>query len=304
MSLYLKYRPQGLSDFVGNRNTIEILESILQKPHNEFPHAFLFAGPSGCGKTTLARIMAKKLGCSDNDYKEVDSADFRGIDTIREMRRQMSLRPLSGPCRVWLLDECHKLSGDAQAALLKVLEDTPRHVYLMLATTDPQKLLKTITNRCTQFDMESLSKRRMMKLLKTIMKKEKKQILDEVLEQITKDSFGSPRAALVILDQIINLPIEKMMHAVKKAEIKESQIIDLCRALLKREKWPEITKILKGLRDQDPEQIRRAVLGYCSTVLLEGDNPNAFLIMDCFQAPTYDIGWAKIIMSCYEIIQG
>ena len=153
MSLSRKYRPQSLDEIYGNKAVVKSLGSVLNK--KEVPPAFLFTGNSGCGKTSLARIAATQLGCTGHDFKEVDSADFRGIDTIRGIRRQMRLKSMSG-IRVWLLDECHKMSGDAQSALLKALEDPPSHVYFMLATTDPQKLLKTIRNRCVHFEVQPL----------------------------------------------------------------------------------------------------------------------------------------------------
>lgn len=116
--LYQAYRPRTFDEVVGNKEAIRTLESFIKRDISEVPHAFLFSGPSGCGKTTLARILAKKLGCSDANFVEIDSADFRGIDTIREIRRQMRLAPVGGgSCRVWLIDECHKLTGDAQSAL-------------------------------------------------------------------------------------------------------------------------------------------------------------------------------------------
>ena len=106
MSLYTKYRPKQLSEFAGNESVVESFDALFSKPRQDIPHAILLTGSPGCGKTTLARIAASRLGCSDMDLVEVDSADFRGIDTVRDIRRQMGLSPLGGPCRVWIIDEC------------------------------------------------------------------------------------------------------------------------------------------------------------------------------------------------------
>lgn len=301
MSLHLNHRPKSLEEFCGNTSTIGALEAVLSR-EGEIPHAFLFTGPSGCGKTTLARIVATRLGCSEYDFKELNAADFRGIDTIREVRKQVTLRPLGGKCRVWILDECHSLSGDAQNALLKLLEDTPKHVYFMLCTTNPQKLIKTIISRCMEFQVGTLPENRIVRMLEGVVEKEKKVVPKQVLEHIAVICQGHPRRALVALDKVIDLPEEKMMRAVEQSQEEESQVIDLCRALMERKKWAEVAKILKGLKDQEPEQVRRAVLGYCSSVLLNKESPQAYLVMERFMKPLYDTGFPGLTLACYEAL--
>ncbi len=142
MGLDLKHRPKSFDRIIGNEDTVEALESYLTK--KDLNHSFLFTGPSGTGKTTLARIVAGELGCEGMDFTEMNSADFRGIDTIRNIRQQMVFPPMEGKNRGWLLDEAHKLSNDAMNSLLKPLEEPPNHVYFFLATTEPQKLITTI----------------------------------------------------------------------------------------------------------------------------------------------------------------
>ena len=137
--LYKKHRPKTLARVVGNKSTVEALRSMLEA--RTLPHTLLFHGPSGTGKTTLARIVKNELGCLPTDFHEHNSSDFRGIDFIRELRSKVNLAA-AGPCRVWIIDECHQLTRDAQNAALKILEDTPSHVYFFLCTTDPQKLIK------------------------------------------------------------------------------------------------------------------------------------------------------------------
>jgi len=103
MELYKKHRPMTFKRIVGNTTVTEQLVSMTRQ--SQFPHASLFSGPSGCGKTTLARIMRNKLDCGDPDFAEVNCADFRGIDMVRDIRSRMNLAPMSGECRVWLIDE-------------------------------------------------------------------------------------------------------------------------------------------------------------------------------------------------------
>lgn len=300
MSLYHKYRPKGFDEIIGNEDTVRSLKADLTK--QEHPHAFLFHGPTGCGKTTLGRIVSNIIGCKDNDYHEVDSADFRGIDTIREIRRQSHFKPLQGNCSIWLIDECHKMTNDAQNALLKALEETPKHVYYILATTEPQKLISTIKGRCSQYSVSALSQNEMMQLLRKVVRLENETLPKPVYEQIVQDSLGFPRNALQILDQVLSVDGEARLDTAKKYAEKQSQVIELCRALLQRTGWKKISNILTGLEKEDPESIRRAILGYCNSILLNEDNRRAYELMCWFEDPTYEIGWPGITKACYAVI--
>lgn len=304
MALYNKYRPITLDQIIGNKAAIDSLQSVLSKPRNEIPHAFMLIGPSGCGKTTIARIIRKELGCSDMDYIEMDIGDVRGIDNIREIKRLMHLSPIDGKCRVWLMDEVQAMTSDAQTSLLKMLEDTPSHVYFILATTDPHKLKPTIRNRCSTYTVQALPDNRISKLITDVLTKEKKKISNEIIELIARDSLGSPRMALVLLDKVIDADPRVQAKAVEQAASEESATIDLCRALLAKISWSKVAEILKGMKEQEPESIRRCVLGYANNVLLSGDNPKAWLILDVFEKPTYDMGWPAITKGCYEICTG
>ncbi len=303
MSLYQQYRPTTFEDVRGNKETVEALEKMLASPE-KCPHSFLFTGPSGCGKTTMGRIVASKLGCKGNDFREVDSADFRGIDTIREIRKQAQFRPLEGNCMVWLIDECHKLTNDAQNALLKILEDTPKHVYFILCTTDPQKLIDTVKGRCSRFEVKLLDDIQLTKLLRIVTKAEGEKLDTEVFEQIVMDSQGHARNALQILEQVLNVSPEKRLEIAKKSAEQQSQTIELCRALLNpKNGWKPVATILEGLKSQDPENIRRAVLGYCQAILLKADNTQAGIVMEQFLEPTYNSGFSQLVFACYNIIK-
>lgn len=300
MSLYKKYRPTNLNDIHGNQETVEALQQMIDNPE-EAPHTFLFHGPKGNGKTTLARIMAKDLGIKGQDLRELDTADFRGIDMVRELRKQAQYKPLEGSRRMWILDECHQLTKDAQSALLKILEDTPPHVYFALCTTDPQKLLPTVKDRCTKFEVKPLTDREMTGLLIKVCKAEKEPPQKKVILQIVKDSNGHPRAALQILDQVLRVNPKKRLKIAKQSIVEENQSIELCRALLKGEPWSKINNILRGLKDENPESIRRHVLGYAQAVLLKSDNERAGLIMEEFIHPFYDSGFAGVVYHSYVV---
>ena len=301
MGLYLKYRPNALTEIEGNREIVITLRGMFKK--NEIPHSMLFHGPTGCGKTTLARIVAKELGCTENNLIEIDTAQFRGIDTVRDLRKNIQYTPLGGGIRVYIIDEVHKMTGDAQNAFLKILEDTPKHIYFILCTTDPQSLLPTIKGRCSQFQVQLLSDDDMKSLLTKIAELENDSIEDEIIEQITQDSQGHPRNALQILEQVLSTPKKRRLTIAQQAAIEQSESIALCRALMKKQGWSEVKKILQGLKGQDAEGIRRVVIGYASSVLLNTDNAVAGLILEAFQEPTYNMGFPGIVLACYTVIK-
>lgn len=302
MSLYHKYRPKTLDEIVGNENTILTLKADLAKKNK--PHAYLLTGPTGCGKTTIGRIIAKEIGAKGNDYREIDSADFRGIDTIREIRKQSQYKGLESGVRVWLLDEVHQQSKDAMHALLKALEDAPDHVYYILATTEPQKLLPTIIGRCSQYQVSPLTDEEMLRLLRSVVKAENETLQKIVYQQIILDSQGHPRNALQILDQTLGVPEEQRLEVAKRIAERESQTIELCRALIARSDWKKIAGILSGLKQEDPESIRRSILGYCSAVLLRGgENDGVAAIMEAMMEPTYNTGFPGIVFAVYSSIK-
>lgn len=304
-SLYLKYRPKTLENIFGNEDVISALSGMLDAP-DTCPHSFLLHGPTGCGKTTIGRIIAERLGCKGNDLREMDTADFRGIDTIREVRKQSQYKPLEGKVRVWILDEVHQTTREAQHALLKMLEDTPKHVYFILCTTDPQKLLPTIKGRCSQFQVKQLNDRQMMKLLRRVVKSEEANLAKPVYEQIIQDALGHPRNALQILDKVLRTEDDKRLDIAKQAAEEHSQSIELCRALLQggAAGWAKVRNILNGLKDQDAESVRRHVLGYCQAVLLKSENDRAAAVMEEFLEPFYNTGFAGLVYACYSVVKG
>ena len=302
MELYKKYRPTKFSEITGQDSSVKVLQTKIKK--KTLPHTILFSGPSGCGKTTFARILRKKLKCGKPDF--IEGAP-RKIEDVRAIKRMINQAPISGQCRIWLIDECHKLTSDAQDEFLKMLEDTPNHVYFILTTTDPQKLKKTIRNRCTEIIVKSLNHKSMDKLLHYICSMEKTKLSKEVFEKIIECSDGSARKALVYLDQVVELDNEDDMIEAIKATTAEVQAIAIARALFNpRTKWIEMTKILKETASEEPEQIRWMILGYAKTILLSGGklSGRAYLIIDAFRDHFYDSKWAGLVASCYEIIVG
>lgn len=297
--LYKKHRPKTFKAMLGADNTVAALQNMVKR--NTLPHVILFHGPSGCGKTTLARILRDKLECHEIDWKELNCSDVRGVDSVRKIAQTMTLAATGGPVRIYLLDEVHQWTKDAQHAALKMLEDTPKHVYFFLCTTDPQKLLKTIRTRCCEMPVRNLTYDELEALVKRIIKKEKAKVLDEdVLHEIVSCADGSARVALVLLDKIINLSEEQQLEAVKIKAAEQNESIDLCRALIKSESWRKITNIIKELK-AEPETVRYGVIFYAYACLIGGENKQAYRIICAFEDNFFDSKKAGLIRACYEV---
>ena len=182
--LYRKYRPQKFSDVVGQDHVVDVLEAALK--NGGTAHAYLFAGSRGTGKTSVARIFAREIGTSQNDLYEIDAASNRGIDDIRAIRDAVNALPFESPFKVYIIDEVHMLTKEAFNALLKTLEEPPKHAIFILATTELDKLPETIISRCQVFAF----------------KKPTQKILKEVVLRTAKDegfAMESAAAELVAL---------------------------------------------------------------------------------------------------------
>lgn len=218
MTYYLKYRPQKLID-LDIFSVRDTLEKIVKSKN--IPHAFLFAGPKGTGKTSAARILAKMINCESKnapcnkcsqctsitngtnmDVIEMDGASNRGIDDIRALRDVVKLAPTNAKSKIYIIDEAHMLTTEASNALLKTLEEPPSHVYFILATTNPEKLIETIKSRATLVSFTKATSDEIVRSLKRVVKGEKLKITDGDLKIIAKISKGSFRDAVKILEQI------------------------------------------------------------------------------------------------------
>jgi len=297
MPFHIDYRPADFDQVIGNKQTILSLKALLT---SDCPHAILFVGPTGCGKTTIARIVKKHLGCSDEDFIEINTGNNRGIDTAREIMSNMRFAPANGQTRVFLLDEVHRTTNDFQGSMLKPLEDCPSHVYFLLCTTDPTKLLPALKNRCSIFTVSKLSPNEMFLLIRRVIKNLKVDVTNEMIRKIVNASAGCPRQALVLLQQIVGVDADNVKELSLVEDKEQKQVIDLCRSLLKKEPWKKVAIIIDGLGDQDLERVRRAVLGYMSVVLLKGDNPQAANVIMAFKEPFFYCDKPGLILACYS----
>lgn len=202
LALYRKYRPKSFKEVVGQDHIVKVLESSVET--NKVSHAYLFVGSRGTGKTSVARIFAKDIGVSENDLYEIDAASNRGIEDIRTLRDGARVLPFDSKYKVYIIDEVHMLSKDAWGALLKTLEEPPKHVIFILATTEIHKVPETIISRCQVFTFRKASDLASRNMVLEVAKKEGFELDAGSAELIAILGDGSFRDALGTLQKILN----------------------------------------------------------------------------------------------------
>ncbi|MFA6251832.1 MAG: DNA polymerase III subunit gamma/tau [Candidatus Paceibacterota bacterium] len=221
--LYRKYRPKSFKDFVGQEQVTKVIMNEIAT--GSISHAYLFSGHRGTGKTTMARIFAKAINCQNRkeaepcnecpsckeinegraiDLIEVDAASNRGIEEIKSLRESIRFAPTFLKYKVLILDEAHQLSKDATNALLKIMEEPPAYVVFILATTEANKMIPTISSRCQKFNFHKLNHDVIEEKLKIICKAEKIKIEKDALDLLISSADGSLRDAEAKMNQLIN----------------------------------------------------------------------------------------------------
>jgi DNA polymerase-3 subunit gamma/tau len=223
IALYREWRPQRFADMVGQEHIRTTLQNAIR--FERFAHAYLFSGPRGTGKTSTAKIFAKAINCEQGpnvepcnvcnackgitegsimDVVEIDAASNRGVDEIRDLRDQVKYAPTEVRYKVYIIDEVHMLTPEAFNALLKTLEEPPRHVVFILATTESHKLPATIVSRCQRFDFKRIQGKDMIARLKQIAAEKQVEVEEQAYWLIVRASDGGMRDALSIFDQVLS----------------------------------------------------------------------------------------------------
>lgn len=310
MDLADKYRPKKLSDFIGQESAVKQIQAMIKK--DNIPQVLVFTGPSGCGKTSFCRFLRKVLNCKGkSNFREINASISRGIDTIREIRDTVNAYPLGCDSRVWIIDEAHGLTKDAQNSLLKILEDAsegqPEFAYFMLCTTEPTKLLKTIMTRSNEIKVKPVTEKGICAFLASVIEKEmdsNNYPPDEVIERISEVCEGSPRKALKILQQVMDLDtVDDQLEAIQSSDFKNAAF-DIVKALMPfkgRPDWGKVKTVLAGLKDEEPEGLRRLIIAVCKTHMLKGGPmaERAYQVFGHFQDNLYDSGMSGLVAACY-----
>jgi DNA polymerase-3 subunit gamma/tau len=305
MPLQTVHRPSTFEDLAGNEPIKESLASVVYR-ETDIPHSYFFTGPSGCGKTTLAFILAKALDIHDMDIYIYDAANTRGIDTVRDIREAARLAPQKGKRKMYILDECHQLTPQAQEALLRILEFHYPHVFFVLCTTEGDKIKETIKRRCHKCELKPLNRGEVLNLLQKVLEKEGVTNYPlPILLKISKNCWGSAGQALSLLDSVKDIKEEPMALAmIEDVTVREASVRELCQKLVDsrtrgHNKYVTLQPLLKGLNGS-AEQIRIAIVNYLRAVMLsERADDRIADVMSCFVDSYIYTGEAKLILDIY-----
>lgn len=251
-----KWRPQRFDEVIGQPHVIRTLANAIQS--NRVAHAYLFTGARGVGKTSVARILAKALNCERGisttpcnecsncreitqgnslDVLEIDGASNRGIDNIRELRETVRYRPVKSSHKIYIIDEVHMLTTEAFNALLKTLEEPPKHVLFLFATTEPHKIPATIASRCQRFDFRRIPNAVVLAHLQKIVADEQADFSDVILYTVAQEADGSMRDAQSLLEQLL---------AFRNQDLSDDEILEVLGVMDRRSVYQAGQAILAG----------------------------------------------------------
>ncbi|PMC33699.1 DNA polymerase III subunit gamma/tau [Bacillus sp. UMB0899] len=327
-ALYRVFRPQLFHDVVGQEHITKTLQNALLQ--NKFSHAYLFSGPRGTGKTSAAKIFAKAVNCekapvaepcnecaackgitngSISDVIEIDAASNNGVDEIRDIRDKVKYAPSAVQYKVYIVDEVHMLSIGAFNALLKTLEEPPKHVIFILATTEPHKIPLTIISRCQRFDFRRITAASIVGRMKEIIHNQQVNVEEEALDVIARAADGGMRDALSLLDQAISYSDDQVTlneALLITGSVSQEMIGKIAEAIHHK----EVTAALQALdqlmyQGKDPSRFIEDFIFYYRDMLLYQTAPTLEDVLERVSVDDQFIQLSKEIPSSeiYEIIE-
>lgn len=277
LALYRKYRPKTFDEVIDQKHITQTL--VNQIKADKIGHAYLFCGSRGTGKTSTAKIFARAINCetpvngsacgecdtckslamgNNLDVLEIDAASNNGVDEIRELREQVKYPPVNGRYKVYIIDEVHMLTQSAFNALLKTLEEPPKYVVFILATTESHKIPATILSRCMRFDFKLVSTDEIAKLLCKILNDSKISYEEKAVQIIARAGDGSVRDALSIADMVIsysggNLTYDNVARVV--GSIEKEKLFNIVEGVLGKDMGRVLEELDKCLAEGKPPQV-------------------------------------------------
>ena len=290
LALYRKYRPRTFDEVIGQDHIVKTLINQIQ--FDKISHAYLFTGSRGTGKTSTAKIFAKAINCTNSkngspclecdvckglegtniDVLEIDAASNNGVDEIRDLREKVKYPPVVGKYKVYIIDEVHMLSTSAFNALLKTLEEPPKHTVFILATTEVHKLPATILSRCLRFDFRLVSLEELTSLVKKILTEEKISFEDSAINVIARAGEGSVRDTLSIADRCVsfagtNLTYQAVLSVLGVSE--REVLIKIADYIFKKETGAALVEIDSVLsKGKSPLVFASDIIAYFRDLLL------------------------------------
>jgi len=303
-SLYRRHRPQSFAEVVGQEHVVRTLSNAVEK--DRVHHAYLFVGSRGTGKTSMAKILARSLNCVNGptlepcgecescrtiaagtslDVIEMDAASNRSVDDVRELRERVGFAPAAGRWKVYILDEAHMLTKEAWNAFLKTLEEPPPNTVFVLATTEPQKVMATIVDRCQRFDFQRPSLEQISEVLNRVAAAESIEVDDGAVALISRSASGSFRDALGTLDQLVAFGGPKVAtdEVVEMLGAADAELLfDTTDALASGDARAALEAVERLSRSgRDPGQFARDLIAHLRQLLVAratGEVPESFTV--------------------------
>lgn len=326
VALYRKYRPKCLDEVYGQKYIVDIVKNSVL--NNRFFHAYLFSGPRGTGKTTIAKLIAKIVNCSNlNGYDpcnecdscklfnsksnpdiiEIDAASNNGVDEIRSIREKVVLMPSVSKYKVYIIDEVHMLSISAFNALLKTLEEPPKHVIFILATTELDRVPETIISRCQCYDFKRISVSDIVLCLRNICDSEGYNVDDEVFELIATYCNGGMRDSIGLLDKLVSYSnnVNKSLFYDVVGLIDDEVIYDVYSNIINgciKDVFALVEKMVNS--GKSVNLIVEQLLIFLKNLAVKADNEDrnkVFIMVEGFSNILYELRFSTNALLCFEV---